>query len=262
MRSKLRIAKNALTVALGSVLVVVAARAAEPRLDEKTAQTMVERFFGNNCGVVLPKGEYNFPITDAAQGGSKYDFTQNLIALKKIDAIKWIDMQSMLGFAHFRVEPNDNLDSNELIALGSSLKCIKFSSEPQTTKVIKVEPVIGGVTRWTGAIVYAVLTANFTPLYQRYVQEKKINATPVRRARIVFRFDPFKEEWRILIKPGQAAWDIGPINGDFNSQNVPQVLRGGLGILSKHKNERSTPPPSSHCHPSQTAARCNRSPSA
>jgi len=76
----------------------------------------------------------------------------------------------MIGFVHFRVKFRDSLDPAQVIhpPAGSEgrASCLKVDSYPPKLKVLKIEPVKGGVGKWDGVIASMAMYANLRPSMQ------------------------------------------------------------------------------------------------
>jgi hypothetical protein len=201
-----------------SAKVETVASEGQPLTVQRAYDLLTPLFEKEVCGAVVPVGELNFPVTAAAEGGDRHSFALNAIALKEIGVIKWIDMPSMLGMAHFRLELNDQVDSTQLIDFRGG-KCIKFNIGPQKLTVLSVSDVKGGRTNWDGVIVLATSKAILSELYKRYQATTKGLTSSEERHRFLFRYDPFTKQWR------NKTDDRGPLNGEFYSQNVPTALK-------------------------------------
>jgi hypothetical protein len=156
---------SALILVLGFLFAPSSLSAQQVTFSESDAQNNLNAMAAgaNGCWVYFRLGEYKFIITEAAQGGSMYEQAQNLLALKGIGVINWIDLESMLGWAHFKIELRPDVDQAEVMSLQiNNMACLKVSTSPEVYKILKVENVKGGHTNWDGAVVYA--TVQTTPL--------------------------------------------------------------------------------------------------
>jgi hypothetical protein len=198
--------------------------AQQATMSQAEAQNNLDAMFvgANGCWVTFRLGEYNFIITDAAQGGSMYQQAQNLLALKEIGVVNWIDLQSAIGWAHFKIELRSEVDTTQAapLRLPPNFACLKISATPENAKLVKVESVKGGATNWDGAIVYATVeTTTTTPLYEKYIAARHVPSMASRKARYLFKYDIFKKDWSF------RATDVAPLNApDFNTQNIPNSL--------------------------------------
>jgi hypothetical protein len=215
---------SALILVLGFLFAPSSLSAQQVTFSESDAQNNLNAMAAgaNGCWVYFRLGEYKFIITEAAQGGSMYEQAQNLLALKGIGVINWIDLESMLGWAHFKIELRPDVDQAEVMSLQiNNMACLKVSTSPEVYKILKVENVKGGHTNWDGAVVYAtVQTTPTTPLYDKFVAARNIPSMASRKVRYLFKYDIFKKDWSF------RAADVAPLNAaDFNTQRVPMQLQ-------------------------------------
>jgi|ERR1700722_1750948 hypothetical protein len=215
---------SALILVLGFLFAPFSLSAQQVTFSESDAQNNLNAMAAgaNGCWVYFRLGEYKFIITEAAQGGSMYEQAQNLLALKGIGVINWIDLESMLGWAHFKIELRPDVDQAEVMSLQiNNMACLKVSTSPEVYKILKVENVKGGHTNWDGAVVYAtVQTTPTTPLYDKFVAARNIPSMASRKVRYLFKYDIFKKDWSF------RAADVAPLNAaDFNTQRVPMQLQ-------------------------------------
>jgi hypothetical protein len=210
---------------------IVSSAFAQPILSEKEALQKVESFFGGggNCGTTIWIWTFKFTTPEAMEGGAYYDIGQDIRMFKELSLINIVDVPVLIGHLHFRTELHPDVDKSKILEPPPST-CLRFTSEGekiiQTVKIVRVESVKGGVTKWDGAIVYATLSVtNLNDLYVRYVQARKKPYAAVRKTRILFRYDPFKQAWDLNLRPRPPLpWDVAPINAEFTTQNAPQRL--------------------------------------
>lgn len=193
---------------------------ADPTITEREATLLILRTVIGNCGVRVPVGEYNFPVPSAAPGGEQHALVQTLIALKEINVVNWIDLQSMIGMAHFKIELRSDIDLSAFSAADANgARCILAHKERPTLKLIKTEIIKGGTTKWDGAIVYTTITSPRTDLFIKYWLARKWRLNETSKGRYLLRHDLFTQKWVLV------AHDIALIDDpDFNSSNVPQAL--------------------------------------
>jgi hypothetical protein len=197
----------------------MSAFAADPTLTEREAQDTLQRVTIGRC-VTFVVGEYNFVAVEAMQGGGKYETVQTLIALKEIGIVSWTDLPGILGWAHFNIELRSDIDHSQIVEIQSRIECLYSSLEAGVIKVIKVENVKGGATRWDGAIVYATITIRPTELYVRYLQARQQPVTAISKSRYLYRYDPFKQTWNLKYRDS-----VGIDQTNFTTSNVPDGLR-------------------------------------
>jgi hypothetical protein len=206
---------------------------AENVMSMAEAQAKLEHIWGKPvCGARVPLGEYKFATPEAAQGGQYHAIVLDIDAFKKAGVVKTVDLPGMLGMAHFRVELSDTVNPADIVNPVPTIptfKCVKFTNdETQMVKVIKVQPVKGGRTKWDGALIYGTLSvSSFTDLYRRVTQFLGFSTNPVRKFRALFRYDPFKNDWSYATygNPRRFANDVAPIDSsNFPTNNVGNAL--------------------------------------
>src|SRR5271156_4496728 len=100
-----------------------------PTLSAQQAYNLITPWFESVCDIIIPIGEQNLMLLQVADGGENYEFALNALALKEIGVIKWIDLPSMLGMAHFRLELADTAYGTQIINY-PALKCIRNNASP------------------------------------------------------------------------------------------------------------------------------------
>jgi hypothetical protein len=123
--------------------------------------------------------------------------------------------------AHFRIEILPDMDASKVSASAPGLpfRCILAHIERPTSKLIKIDSVKGGRTKWDGAIAYATITSRRTELFLQYLRARSLSLDETVKARYLFRYDLFNQSWSMV------ATDIAPLNSpNFNSSNVPTTL--------------------------------------
>lgn len=199
------------------------ANAQSVSLSESEAQAKIDELAKNYtiCGVVMPLGEFSFMTVEVAEGMSRREQWLTISALKDAGAINIVDLPTMLGSVHFRVEVRSDIDPSKLTQIGRS-KCLVSNTAAGTGKVVKIDLVKGGTTRWDGAVIYYTVTnRNLSDLYVSYLAARKEawKAGDL-RIRALWRYDPFKGGWNRT-----QYVDSGPLNGAFMSQKVTDGLR-------------------------------------
>ncbi len=215
------------TPALSVAIVFALARAAiagDPSLSADEARAEIASFIAVvwdiECGPQIPIKEYNFPVQAAAEGGYMYDQVRQLIAMKELEIIDWIDLESMLGMAHFRTELSAKVDRTQIVHVNPGYVCIKSVLSASSFEILKIDGVKGGTTiNWDGAVVYATARHHFTPLMMKYREMLNEPDLSNARYRFLFRYDFFEQSWSSI------AFDWSPLRSDFTSQMVPEALR-------------------------------------
>jgi hypothetical protein len=182
----------------------------------------------DNCGAQVWIGDFEFDPQDA----EKQTFLKQVKALLELGVIRRFELPPKVpGHTRFRTELASTIDKSQLWSPGADLPkvCLKFSSDPHNdVEVVQITPVQGGSTKWVGAIVLAKShnRGELLDLYKRYsVAALGRPASTDRKIRILFRYIPIARMWDNLSGPGKIMFDIGPVDGDFYTQNVPQRLQ-------------------------------------
>jgi hypothetical protein len=197
---------------------------ADQVLSEREAQQLVEELTKSNCGILIPIKEFDFITIEAMEGSSMYLPMQDVLALKDAGVIKMINLPTMLGKVHFRTELSDSVDKSQLVKAvdaPNSPLCIKMSVGGVANKIVKIDNLKGGVTKWDGAVVYVSTSFQATDLYAKYLTARKLSdRIGAFKRRILYRHDPFRQPSWIF-----RAADIGPIQGEFTASRVPAALQ-------------------------------------
>lgn len=180
--------------------------------------------FPGQCAIDLKPKEYQQDQISFSQGTAK-----EIIALKKIGAIRIIDLPALIGFVHFKTEVVADQPGIELINANSQWEthCIKRAVSDDmigrgaaTGKVIQAQRVKGGRTNWDGIIIYETQTFTINPLYAQYLELMKLPPEGKERIQVLFKYDPFRNAWM------KYMWDVGPLDWpNFPTQNVANALR-------------------------------------
>ena len=198
--------------------------AAEPTLTVREAQNKMDADITvPGCGVMIPVGEFKFTEIDTYAGGTQHELAQRVAALKEAGAIDIINLPGMIGFLHFRTEVAKNVDASQITGFrNSSAKCVAYHVTRPTLTVVKVDIVKGGSAHWDGAIIYSTVTnKQVTDLYRKYATASKMEwRTGDTRVRALWKYDLFKNSW----DPAPAV-DVGPLNGSFTTNMVPEALQ-------------------------------------
>lgn len=209
---------SALRVFAFLFLLLSGSRVTAQSLSESDAYNLLSYMrVSGGCGIVIPLGEYNFPVPEAADGGDKHEFAQRALALDKVGVLNWIDLPGILGMAHFRLTLKDTVDRAQIVEIGS-LECIRLDVGTPEFRILSITNIKGGQTRWDGAIILATHRTTLTNLFIRYLQVRNQPVLSERRIRFLIKYDPFTKAWK------RVTSDMGPLTGDFQTQNVPQAL--------------------------------------
>src|SRR4051812_47475507 len=88
----------------------VSAQSVSLSVSEAQAKLDELRKAGPSCGVVIPLGEYNFVALEVGEGMPRHEQWLAISALKDVGVVNIVDLPTMIGSVHFRVEVRPDLD--------------------------------------------------------------------------------------------------------------------------------------------------------
>lgn len=209
----------AMFLLLLSCLLISHPARSQPLITEAEVRASFGGLFQVGCGIDIPVGEYEFPLPEASPGGARHDFVITLKALDQIGAVRITHHAGLIGFARFRVDVSPNIDRDDYYEQANR-KCIRNFKTPPILNFLKIEPVKGGRTNWSGAIASFTVTMDRTELLKRYIAAAnvRVNSSPM-KSRALYSYDIFQKKWVWL------ASEYAALDAPFTSSSISEALK-------------------------------------
>lgn len=201
--------------------------AAPPTLSNSEASSLIETDF-NKYKITIPLGEYNVSsphVSDNVLWSSKTrimspNFFKRLLLYKEAGLISITQREANIA----KKTENKSID----IAPTNIGRQLAFQEDKIAIRMrlleVKVDSIVKNESKQKGAFDYRLVMATYKNIASKdgkQAFEKITNDTLHDKCKLIalFKYDPFSSSWSLI------TYDMAPLNGDFNTNNVSRELR-------------------------------------